>query len=91
MQIGADIYCDSQMIVRELERRFPEPTLFPAGDRGLAYGLGMWTDRPLFQAAVAVIFGSMGSSIADEAFRKDRERLTGDWATTWPRSQGGIS
>ena len=26
MQVGADIYCDSQRIVRELERRFPEPT-----------------------------------------------------------------
>ena len=36
MQIGADIYCDSQLIVRELERRFPEPTLFPAGDSGLS-------------------------------------------------------
>jgi glutathione S-transferase len=25
MQIGADIYCDTQCIIRELERRFPEP------------------------------------------------------------------
>ena len=31
MQIGADIYCDTQCIIRELERRFPEPTLFPEG------------------------------------------------------------
>ena len=38
MQIGADIYCDSQLIVRELERRFPEPTLFPQGYSGLADG-----------------------------------------------------
>src|ERR1700689_1920242 len=30
LQIGADIYCDTQVILRELERRFPEPTLFPA-------------------------------------------------------------
>ncbi|MFT6957142.1 MAG: glutathione S-transferase, partial [Halieaceae bacterium] len=29
MQIGADIYCDTQRIARELERRFPQPTLFP--------------------------------------------------------------
>ena len=29
MQIGADIYCDSQLIVRELERRYPEHSLFP--------------------------------------------------------------
>ena len=29
LQIGADIYCDTRLIARELERRFPTPTLFP--------------------------------------------------------------
>jgi glutathione S-transferase len=28
MQIGADIYCNTQVIIRELEARFPTPTLF---------------------------------------------------------------
>jgi glutathione S-transferase len=36
MQIGADIYCDSQCILRELERRFPQPSLLPGKDAGLA-------------------------------------------------------
>ena len=27
MQIGADIYCDTQMIARELERRYPIPSI----------------------------------------------------------------
>ena len=76
MQIGADIYCDSQLIVRELERRFPEPTLFPAGDRGLAHASALWTDRVVFQAAVAIIFGGLGSMVP-AAFLKDREALTG--------------
>ncbi|KJL06833.1 hypothetical protein JT13_27315, partial [Klebsiella pneumoniae] len=49
MQIGADIYCDTQIIIRELERRFPTPTLFPAGHAGMPWALGMWTDRPFFQ------------------------------------------
>src|SRR5271163_2053304 len=31
MQIGADIYCDSQWIMRELERRHPTPSFYPAG------------------------------------------------------------
>ncbi len=44
MQIGADIYIDSQRIARELERRYPEPTLFPAGDAGLGYALVKWSD-----------------------------------------------
>jgi glutathione S-transferase len=76
MQIGADIYCDSVLICRELERRFPTPTLFPDGNRGLAQALALWTDRSMFQAAVAVIFGNRGEAIA-ESFIKDREALSG--------------
>jgi glutathione S-transferase len=76
MQIGADIYCDSSLIVRELERRFPTPTLFPTGDRGLAQALQVWTDRGVFGAAVAVIFGGLAGRI-DPAFAKDREAMSG--------------
>lgn len=76
MQIGADIYCDSQLIVRELERRYPAPSLYPTGDAGLAQAMMLWTDRGLFQAAVALIFGGIGGAI-DPAFAKDREALSG--------------
>jgi glutathione S-transferase len=76
MQIGADIYCDSALIVRELERRFPEPTLFPGGDRGLGAASALWTDRSMFQAAVAIIFGGLGDKVP-EAFVRDREALSG--------------
>jgi glutathione S-transferase len=34
LQIGADVYCDSNGIARELERRFPNPTLFPVAGPG---------------------------------------------------------
>ena len=76
MQIGADIYCDSQLIVRELQRRFPEPTLFPQGDSGLAYANAMWSDRAVFQAAVAIIFSGLGDKVP-AAFIKDRTALSG--------------
>ena len=76
MQIGADIYCDSQLIVRELERRYPEPTLFPQGDRGLAHATALWTDRAVFQAAVAIIFGGLGDKVPG-AFIADRTVLSG--------------
>src|SRR5712675_805244 len=65
MQIGADIYCDSQIIIRELERRFPSPTV--ARDKGLSFALGFWSDRPFFQATVPLIFGEVGPMIP-EAF-----------------------
>jgi glutathione S-transferase len=55
MQIGADVFCDTQIII---ERRFPSPTLFPSGNAGVPWALGMWTDRPLFQSAVNLVFGA---------------------------------
>jgi len=79
LQIGADVYCDSQMIIRELDRRFPESAL-PDGElpgaTGLGFPLGFWTDREIFQAAVAIIFGGLGDHV-DESFKKDREALMG--------------
>jgi glutathione S-transferase len=80
MQIGADIYCDTQIIIRELERRFPSPSVFVGGDRGLGWGVGVWTDRSIFLNTVTVVFGGMAdgaNELANEAFRKDREALTG--------------
>ena len=54
MQVGADIYCDSTCIIRELEHRFPEPTLFPSGTHGLPWALEQWTDGSLFQDVICV-------------------------------------
>ena len=76
MQIGADIYCDSQLIVRELERRYPEHTLFPQGDCGLAHANALWSDRVVFQAAVAIIFGGLGDKVP-ASFVADRSALSG--------------
>ncbi|WBH17635.1 glutathione S-transferase family protein [Sphingomonas radiodurans] len=76
MQIGADIYCDSVLIVRELERRFPEPTLFPSGTPGLDQASAQWTDRGFFQSAVTVIFAGLGDAVGEE-FIRDREALSG--------------
>ena len=49
MQIGADIFCDTQIIIREIERRSPSPTLFPPGAAGVAWALGSWTDAHSFR------------------------------------------
>src|SRR5450631_2164382 len=76
MQIGADIYCDTQCIISELERRFPEPTLFPNGYRGIAWGTAMWTDRSLFQNTVNLVFGSLADQVPQD-FIADREKLRG--------------
>ena len=74
MQVGADIYCDTKCIIRELERRFPQPTLFPGGAWGLAWGVGQWTDGPLFQDVVTVALVEMSSTMPPE-FLADRGPL----------------
>lgn len=76
MQIGADIYCDTQCIIRELERRFPERTLFPEACRGLASASAMWTDKAFFQNTVNLVFGTLADKVAQE-FIADREELRG--------------
>ena len=38
MQIGADIYCDTQLIMLELERRLPSPSFLPKGREGRGAG-----------------------------------------------------
>src|SRR6476620_5008447 len=76
MQIGADIYCDTQCIMRELERRFPEPTLFPEACRGLASATAMWTDKAFFQSTVNLVFGTLADKVPQE-FIADREKLRG--------------
>jgi glutathione S-transferase len=76
MQIGADIYCDTQCIMRELERRFPQPNLLPRGYEGLAWGSAMWTDRMFFQSTVNLVFGSVADRVPAE-FIADREKLRG--------------
>jgi glutathione S-transferase len=76
MQIGADIYCDTQVIIRELERRFPEPSLFPNGYLGVGWASAMWTDRSFFQNTVNLVFGSLADQVPQE-FIADREKLRG--------------
>ena len=76
MQIGADIYCDTQCIMRELERRFPAPSLVPKGYQGLAWASAMWTDRCFFQNTVNLVFGTLADKVP-AAFIADREQLRG--------------
>lgn len=57
LQIGADVYCDTKLIAAELERRFPRPTLFPGGNRGLALALSAWSDRAFFEPGAGLSMG----------------------------------
>jgi glutathione S-transferase len=72
MQIGADIFCDTQIILRTIERLHPTPSLFPDGTESLATAVAWWWERSIWNAAV----GLLGALIGDrfpEAFIRDRK------------------
>jgi glutathione S-transferase len=73
LQIGADVYCDTQVILAEIERRHPGG----AGDAaGPGFAVNYWADRLFFQATVPIIFGQLGDKVP-RAFIEDREKLSG--------------
>ncbi len=74
LQVGADIYCDSQCIIRELERRCPQPTLFPNNAAGLPWAVSRWTDGPLFTSIIGAVMGAQADELPEE-FASDRGRL----------------
>lgn len=74
LQIGADIYCDSQCIIRELQRRHPEPTLYPGRSGGMPWAVSRWTDGPLFKNVIAVVMGDDPDALPAD-FARDRGRL----------------
>lgn len=52
MQVGADVYCDTALIIRRLEALHPEPPVLPAELAGAAAILEDWADHRLFMFAV---------------------------------------
>ena len=84
MQIGADIYCDSALMCKVIDRLAPKPPLYPAETAGLADIVAQWADSTLFWTAVpyttqpagaAHLFGQEPPEYL-HAFRADRAAMT---------------
>jgi glutathione S-transferase len=72
LQVGADIYCDTNLILPTLERLQPTPTLYPNGCEGLARGLAFGWDRAMWIPTIGVLVHYIGEHIPPE-FVKDRK------------------
>lgn len=81
-QIGADIYCDTQLIASLLEQMHPEPSIFPGGNPGLDMALGSWANGPYVVTSVAIYMGAddpfAGSLELPAHFHEDRKKM---WQT----------
>jgi len=74
LQVGADIYCDTQLIFNELEARSVDPSFFPPEHKGLGFGLSRWIDGELFELCVRVAFAPLADQLPPELV-KDRTNL----------------
>ena len=63
MQIGADIYCDTQMHPARAGAAVSTADPVPCGNQGLGWGTAMWTDRSFFQNTVNLVFGSLADKV----------------------------
>jgi len=72
LQIGADVFCDTDLIARVLDAVQPDPPLFPDGTEGLCYFVGAWQQQ-LFALAVEMI-GLNGAPMPDN-FVEDRTKM----------------
>jgi glutathione S-transferase len=100
MQVGADIYCDTNLICDVLEHVQGDPTLYPPHLKGLSRVFAQWADTTLFWAAMAYnlqpkgaayVFSNVppelsGSSPAEaaKAFAEDRKAMSANMVRLRP-------
>ena len=72
LQVGADIYCDTNVILPALDRLHPARSLCPAGSEGVAQGLGFGWERQMWIPTIGVLVHYIGEHIPPE-FIKDRK------------------
>ncbi len=71
MQVGADVVCDTLLILQQIDRMHPHPSLFPAGTEALATALGWWVEKATFIPAIGVARG-LAETPSDPELLRDR-------------------
>ena len=80
LQVGANIYCDTALICRLIDRLYPVNSVYPTAQMATLGAAAHWTDTFLFKISVAVAFQPKALAGSDlfndpasaEAFLADR-------------------
>ena len=64
MQIGADVFCDTLLILRKIEALHPQPTLYPNRSEGLVTAIAWWADKAIWWPVLGVLADTVGERIA---------------------------
>ncbi|MEH6518789.1 MAG: glutathione S-transferase family protein [Halioglobus sp.] len=83
-QIGADVYCDTALIARLIDRLAPDNTIYPEQSLAASTAVAAWMDSNLFRLAVSMVFQPRALATSElfsnptmaAAFMKDRAQLT---------------
>lgn len=76
LQIGADIYCDTDCITGALEAHKPEPSLYPQPLGKAGKLIAQWAGNSWFMPAAGTALGGNPDSLPD-AFWEDRKKRFG--------------
>jgi len=76
LQEGADVWCDTRLIARELERRVPSPSFFPAKTSGAAEAIAWWAEQQ-FMRPVALFVSGVNADHMPEGLHADRAKVHG--------------
>ncbi len=77
LQLGADIYCDTGIIIRKLDELFPEPSIYPPGLEAACHAINLWADRRFFFSTTPVIFEKLAPTLPAEFIEDRRKMMTG--------------
>ncbi len=74
LQIGADVWSDTGIIIRKIDELQPEPTIYPNGLTAAAETMNQFADRRLFWSTTPVIFEKLAAVIPKD-FIEDRSKM----------------
>jgi glutathione S-transferase len=72
LQIGADFYCDTLLILAVLDKQGNAGSLYPDGQAGLARAFGWWIEKGSFMNAVCLTLGNLGGKLPQELIDERR-------------------
>jgi glutathione S-transferase len=75
LQIGADIYCDTTLIVQRIEALYPDPPVIPTPLAGVAALIEDWADHRMFMNVVPPTIVGLMSDLPP-GFLDDRQAMT---------------
>ncbi len=89
MQIGADIYCDSALICRVIDRLAPQHSIYPGSSKAMSIAAAQWTDTFFFRVCVTVAM--QPRALAKSALFQDPDKASAFVADRAKLTAGGTS